>query len=213
MKKKTIVTIVAGIAVLALAIVPAIAFYTAKTEKVRNKFSITEGDRRDDASEIFELEWKESLAQEMVPGMTVAKNPSLKSAVPYRAIGYMAVTIPQVEAAMNEEDIMEPCDSIELLEVSTAWRHVDTLPPVDDYPKVEIYCYNYPIDTDDMTQPLFNYIKVPDFDRCEGIEDFIDVTGYLVQAQAVDQTTADADATAYFTNYFQTDYKPPKYDD
>lgn len=196
MKKATFIVFLSTIILLAVALVPAIAYFSSKTDIKANHFSIVAGDNNDDLSLIKE-EWNDTNAHDLVPGEIRTKKVSVKSCVNYPAYAYVGVTIPQVVASEDAETEADSTDAIKLLNINEGWKEIENTLTDDNEKRFIVYACDETLSPGTQSSDLFTEIQVPDFEICEGIESSIDVTGYLVQEECVEKGTANAEAIEY----------------
>lgn len=204
MKKTTFIVFLSTIILLAVALVPAIAYFSSKTDIKANHFSIVAGDNNDDLSLIKE-EWNDTAAYDLVPGEIRTKKVAVKSCVSYPAYAYVGVTIPQVVASEDAETEADSTDAIKLLNINEGWEEIENTLTDDNNKRFIVYACDETLSPGAQSSDLFTEIQVPDFEVCEGIDGSIDVTGYLVQEECVEKDTADAEAIEYLKSTLITE--------
>lgn len=204
MKKRTLISLLGIIALFALACAPAIAYYSAKTSTVPNKFSINTGGQEETKGTLVETKWPKDGALNLMPGETVEKNPVITSNLDYDSKAYLGVTIPQVSATLDGTATVT--DAVYLKDIGEGWELIETIPGSSREPELQIYSYGTKLATDESTTPTFSYIEIPDFSQYSDTkEKYINVKGYLIQADYIDKEEADSEAISFFRKEFLED--------
>ncbi len=201
MKKRTLVSILGIIALFALACAPAIAYYSAKTATVPNKFSIRTGGQEEIKGTLVETKWPKDGALNLMPGETVEKNPVITSNLEYDSKAYLGVTIPQVSATLDGTATVT--DAVYLNDIGEGWELIKTIPGNSHEPELLVYSYDKELAKNESTTPTFSSIEIPGFSQYSDTkEKYINVKGYLIQADYIDKDKADSEAVSFFKKEF-----------
>ena len=199
MKKRTIVSILCLIAVLALAVAPAVAYYSAKSTQKSNTFSISKGEKEEeDKALLSETLWVDGL-KNLQPGQILPKNPVVTSKVDYDARAYLGVAVPQVEGTLEDDTKSTITDVAYIRDIGENWTLIETIPGDKNTPELQVYSYGIVLKNGESTSAAFNNIEIPDFRKfSDNTMKSIDVQGYLIQSEFIDEAEAKSEAIAFF---------------
>ena len=172
-------TIIAAIVLLLLFCIGGAVAYFTDTETATNTFTIGDVD-----IELKEDAWNAANAQDLMPGMTVAKDPTVNNVGPNPAYVFVKVDAPCTTGDGAKELFEYSVDT-------TKWTEVETAACTDGAAK-HVYFYTQPVQPNGTTGALFSQVVVTSLTGNEagldGDKNMV-VTAYAIQSQGLTDTT------------------------
>ena len=199
MKTGRLVLITALIAALAAGATGAYAFYTAKTSTVTNSYNIVAGGGASGESVgSVEESFDPETAKDLGPRATFTKDVKVSSKLDYASYVYLYVTIPAINARLQDESAKSVRESVSLDFDNTGWTLVKHTDGTLDKAAAYLYRYGTVLDARATTPSLFTKVTVPDYAEADSVSGSIDVTGYMISSEGVSSADADSDAISKF---------------
>ena len=202
--KKTILTIIA-LAVFAVAIGVAIAYFVDRTNPIDNNVTVGKVDVK-----LTEPGYDPDDAKAIEPKEEIDKDPTITNTGKNKAYVYIEVKVPKEEVVLVLDDqILSDKQVTELFtyNVNPDWEQIDSTQG-ENY-NTYVYAYTTKvIDPNEQTSPLFNKVKfknVLEGQLSPTKEYIISVKGYAIQSdtiKAVGDTTKEK-MTYIFNNYLK----------
>ena len=168
-------TIIAAIVLLLLFCIGGAVAYFTDTETATNTFTIGDVD-----IELKEDAWNAANAQDLMPGMTVAKDPTVNNIGPNPAYVFVKVEAPCTTGTGAKELFEYSVDT-------TKWSEIETKACTNGTAE-HVYLYASPVQPEGTTGALFSQVVVTSLDGTEagldGDKNMV-VTAYAIQSQGL----------------------------
>ncbi len=188
--KKGFKSFISLLLVAAIVITGALAYLTA-TDSKTNTFTVGNV-----AIELTEPNWVDANGLNIVPGETVAKDPTIKNTGRNDAYVYAMITIPKADGVdVNENGTVTSQDDYQLFtyEVNEGWTLIDSKVDSGDVNNYYLYAYNTALTPDQSTPAVFDEVTFGNITEGQiASDEYINI---LVDAYAIQSDYYNGEAT------------------